>query len=430
MKGDRIVRNRSIITVTPLVLVFALLAFPQQTDAQAVMIDFDTDPSGNPIAAGTVLTHVYSAMGITFAHAGPGQICGTQVFANDNHPGDFGSLPNVVSTCGAGTASDISEDFGFVEVILNSPATSVCIEVRPDNLGTPDHWAVLRGYDSGGNIVDEITSTPGVIETICVSGFRISRARFSGDGDHFARFDNLGLTYHAGPLPATAFLPGAANLSGAGGTTWKTDLDVHNGGGFDAEVTVALLERDRGNPAPNEVVFTAEPGESLHWNNALQTIFGFNGAATLRVTGVGGAVVASSRTYNDDPAGTFGQYVVGADLGDAIVPGQTATVIGLSQSTDPDDGYRTNLGLVSASEFGITVFVELFLPNGDSLGILNYDLRAYESIQINKIFEEVTAGGASSGYAVLWSTTPEALFFAFASVVDNSSGDGVYIPAG
>ncbi|RKZ09734.1 hypothetical protein DRQ32_07850 [bacterium] len=423
-------KKSRIIIVAPILMAVTLLAFPQETPAQVVLIDFDTDPSGNPIAAGTVLTHVYSAMGITLLHAGSSDLCGSQIFANSNHPGDFGSNPNVVSTCGDPLASDISEAYGFVEVILDSPATSVCIEVRPDSPGTTDHWAVLRAYDSGGNPVDETRSTPGVIETICVRGFRISSAQFSGDGNHYARFDNLGLIYHAGPKPTTAYIPGAANLAGAGGTTWKTSLDVHNRGGFSAVATVELLERDQGNPSPSATHFTIAPGESLHADNALQTVFGFNGAATLRVTGTGGALVATSRTYNDDPSGTFGQFVAGADPDDAIFPGQTATIIGLSQSANAHQGYRTNLGLVSASEVPISVYVELFRASGNSLGTLSYDLDPYESIQINKVYEELTTDGVNSGYAVVWSTTAQSLFFAFASVVDNSSGDGIYIPAG
>lgn len=33
------------------------------------------------------------------------------------------------------------------------------------------------------------------------------------------------------------------------------------------------------------------------------------------------------------------------------------------------------------------------------------------------------------GFAILWTTTPEGRFLAYASVIDNRSGDPVYIPA-
>lgn len=413
-----------------LLVVATVFAVARPGSAQAILIDFDTDPSGNPIPSGTALTHVYSSMGLTFLHGGGGSLCGTTVYANDSHPGDFGSLPNVITMCDAGTASDISEDgFGLIEVRLDGPATQVCIEARPDSLGSPNHWAVIRGFDSGGNLIDEATSTPGVTETICVHGYRISSARFSGESNHYARFDNLGLVYHAGPVPATAYLPGAANLPGAGGTIWKTDLDITNRGGFNMTATVALLVRNQANPSPVTQSFTVAPGESLHWDNALDAIFGFGGAATLRVMGAGGDLVASSRTYNDDPSGTFGQYVPGVPLGDAVVPGRSATLIGLSQSATARTGFRTNLGLVSGCDFTITVDVELYNAAGTLLGTRSYALDAFESIQVDKIFDKVTTGGVASGYAVVSSSSTEALFFAFASVVDNSSGDGIYIPA-
>jgi hypothetical protein len=49
--------------------------------------------------------------------------------------------------------------------------------------------------------------------------------------------------------------------------------------------------------------------------------------------------------------------------------------------------------------------------------------------QIDRIFQQVTGSDVSDGYIVVSTTTPGGRFFAYASVVDNASGDPVYIPA-
>jgi hypothetical protein len=175
-------------------LISTLLLITQGLQAQT-MINFDTDPSGNPITHGTIVNSVYASKGVTFEKVGPGTNCGSgpNVYANNDQPPGFGSSPNVVSTCGAGIASDISENsFGMIHAILAYPATSVCIDVRPVD---DPHFAVLRSYDNSDNLLSSVTSSPGVAETLCIFGTAIWGVRFSGSGDNFARFDNFSITF-------------------------------------------------------------------------------------------------------------------------------------------------------------------------------------------------------------------------------------------
>ena len=66
---------------------------------------------------------------------------------------------------------------------------------------------------------------------------------------------------------------------------------------------------------------------------------------------------------------------------------------------------------------------------GDLLGTLELTLRGNEYVQVTDAFDQVTSSSVDDGYAVVRTTTSGARFFGYASVVDNRSGDPVYLPA-
>lgn len=225
------------------------------------------------------------------------------------------------------------------------------------------------------------------------------------------------------------YVPGAAALSGVGGTNWKTDLEVHNPGTTRAEFVVALLRRDQENSNPATRTYTLEGGRSVRYENALQTMFSFTGAATLRITPTSGSIMITSRTYNDQTQGTYGQFTPGFLANRAVAAGTTARLVQLSRSADGSRGFRTNLGLVNTTGSTISLEVKLFTGAGALLGTRTYSLRAYESIQRNDVFNEVGAGDVDDGFVTVRCTTDGGRFLAFASVIDNRSGDPIYLPA-
>jgi len=170
----------------------ALLA----SGAQAVLIDFDKTPYGAAIPDSVDISLTYASVGVTFAFEGNG--CGPAVYANDDRPQDFGSPPNVVSTCGGGSASDIDGIHqGLIRVDFNRPVTRVCIDVRPDD---PGNNAILRVYDADFVLIAQAESVRGVTGPLCVEAAGIRHARLPGnvqgiEDDEYARFDNLSVTF-------------------------------------------------------------------------------------------------------------------------------------------------------------------------------------------------------------------------------------------
>ncbi len=233
-------------------------------------------------------------------------------------------------------------------------------------------------------------------------------------------------------VPATGdviFVSASAHLKGAAGTNWKTDCEFHNPGASDATFTVAALRRDQANISPPSAVFTLGAGRSLRLADILDSVFHITGAAALRITPSSGTLMVTSRTYNDVPAGTYGQFIPGIPKVDGTTIVQGAWLLRLSQSSNGSQGFRTNIGLTNLNTRTTEVSIGLYDANGTQLGTVEETLESYEFVQIDKIFQKVTLDAVDNGYAIVSSSTQGAAFFAYASVVDNRSGDPVYIPA-
>lgn len=217
-------------------------------------------------------------------------------------------------------------------------------------------------------------------------------------------------------------VPTAAHLQGSGGTQWRTDLTVANLGPRQAGYTLELLRRDQPNPVPVSRSFTLDPGVSAGYPDLVDGVFGEAGAAALRLgLPYGAGLLASSRTYNLTPGGTYGQDVPVVRDEDATGAGQ----VGILQRLEQSAGFRTNLGLVNMGAVPIVVTVELFDAAAVLLGSFDVELRAFEPRQVDRVFTRVTRATVEDGVIRLFTTTAGGRFVAFASVVDNASGDPV-----
>lgn len=173
--------------------------------AAPILINFDTDANGAPVASGTAVNALYASLGVTFAREGA--LCsgtGSDIYANADQPPGFGSPPNVVTPCRPPTASDINDaNYGVIHVILARNATQVCIDVRPDQ---PTHFGTLRVFDAADSLVATASSAPGSTQQVCASGLGIRGARIAGgSASAFARFDNLVVHFGGGPPTQGAY---------------------------------------------------------------------------------------------------------------------------------------------------------------------------------------------------------------------------------
>ncbi|HHQ47325.1 MAG TPA: hypothetical protein ENK19_00380, partial [Acidobacteria bacterium] len=238
------------------------------------------------------------------------------------------------------------------------------------------------------------------------------------------------LTLAAFPLGAqTVYVPAAAHVSGYGGTLWRTDVEIKACAGSAAQVELEALIRDRKNSDPPSRTVSVAEGHAVRLEDVLASTFGLTGAAAIRVTTVSGCALVTSRTYNDTADGTYGQYVPAVPELDAFSHGETAEVIQLGQSADNGSGYRSALGLLNVTGMDVSLDVELFSATGASLGSIDQVLEPFELVQLDRVFRRVTEQEIPDGYALISTGTVGGRFLAYASVVDNGSGDAIFIPA-
>lgn len=410
----------------PTCLALVLLA-PALCGAQAFLINFDTDMDGNVIPASDSVRTAYAGMGLIFSHTGQSKDGCNGAFANDNLPRDFGSQPNAISVCPSIYSGELSKNStGLMRMSSEYDLASVCIQVF---IVDPSDRGFIRAYDAGGMLIDEQFSTRGARgESLCVGGRRIRRVEFAGVGDDYALFDNL-VVAGEGLGPIHYYLPAAANVNGYAGARWRTDLEVYNPNKRQVEVTVSNLPRNQGNSNPTTFSFDLPKGQSRRFINVLGNMFNYTGASTLRVAADFGPLITTSRSYNDADTGTYGQFIPGKTIQDAVGPGDSGRLIQLTQSQSDQTGYRTNIGIANLSDFTIETSVKIYSSDGRVIGVIHDTLLAYESVQYDRAMLPHIDQDIDDAYAIVWSSTPEAVFLPFATPVDNRTGDGFYFPA-
>jgi hypothetical protein len=226
----------------------------------------------------------------------------------------------------------------------------------------------------------------------------------------------------------SVYIPAAAHAAGVGTSQWMTDLEVRALGGSNLVFTIELLEKDTSNTSPEIETLSIAAGACERFNDVLSTVFDFDGAAALRLTPVTGELIATSRTYNDSPSGTFGQYIAGESEENALPAGQEAILIQLSQSATSGIGFRTNLGFVNTTNLTVWVRIDAYYASGLLLGTKNQKLLPYGHHQVNEVFKQWGNPNVEDGFIIVSTATSGGAFFAYASVVDNMTDDPVYVP--
>ncbi len=230
----------------------------------------------------------------------------------------------------------------------------------------------------------------------------------------------------AGPAGAQFVAPGGtipvvANLPGKAGTFWRSDVVLTNLGPATTTVVLELFPELRGGtPAftpPDPVQVTLAAGEQRVLSNVVQSVFGLqNVKGALRFYTTDGAPLAfASRTWTPGGGGSYGQSVEGVLVaGEAWIP-----------DLEEDGFYRTNIGIFwpwdQAVEFTVTIHA------GDGSVVAQRSVR-FDGAGLQQLSLDPTLGVASlpAGYAHIRCPEPALGFYAYASRVDQATGDAVF----
>jgi hypothetical protein len=219
-------------------------------------------------------------------------------------------------------------------------------------------------------------------------------------------------------------VPAAAHAPGAYGSTWRTDLVVCNGPLAPADADFFFMPSGMDNTGQTGKTVPVGADGCVGLTDVVAYLFNARGAGALLV-GSDVPLRVSSRTYNSAAGGTYGQRIPAEAETDLLGPGERGWMVGLHGNAN----YRTNLGFASLSALPTMVFATLHDSSGSELGTLSAELPPYGHVQLDDAFGAVGAVAVAFGYATVASGDPWARCAAYASVIDNRTGDAVFIPA-
>jgi len=220
-------------------------------------------------------------------------------------------------------------------------------------------------------------------------------------------------------------IPVAANLPGLNGTDWRTDVSVVNLAATETTIRILLQPEIRnGEPVFEPVVtepITIAAGAQHTMRNIIETVFGFtNTKGALSIFSDDFAPLAiSARIYTlGDDGGSFGQNVEGLLVAnDAWTPGIAH-----------DGFYRSNIGIYllhpplpgEPVRFAIRVYDD----DGEEVGsgTIIFNDAGLQQHSLSNFGVEMLL----DGYVEFDCLDPAVTFYAYASRVDQVSGDAVF----
>ena len=228
----------------------------------------------------------------------------------------------------------------------------------------------------------------------------------------------------------TGVVAGVANVAGAQGSDWHSDLFLHNAALANAAVELYLSPAD-GTVGDPETV-TVGPDQTLALEDVVASLFGVSGSGAIfwRVTsGDPDRLLVAANTYNRvDAVQRYGQQIPGVRWSDAVHAGSHVLVPALAGR------YRANLGFASGADCTV-VAVRGFDRSGALVAERTLAVQPWSWVQLNSLFEHVfpnllpdpantPVGDSLHRFEVNGVDGP---VVGYTSVIDNATNDGSYM---
>ena len=188
-----------------------------------------------------------------------------------------------------------------------------------------------------------------------------------------------------------------------------------------------FLGHDQDGSGGPEQTFNLEAGRSVTYFDVLGSVFHeVSDFGAIRITSDTASLNVVSVTSTPGFGGTLGQAIPVVFSSNLIPTGALRSILDIREG----DGFRSNLVLASNASVATTVDVALVSPGGTTLAARNYFIPPNGMTQINRIVRDMGVSGPVTGARlVLSSSTPNAAFTAFASVIDESTNDPTAVEA-
>jgi hypothetical protein len=219
------------------------------------------------------------------------------------------------------------------------------------------------------------------------------------------------------PAGAEMWVAAAVHADGVGGTVWRTDLVLSSIENTYTDLQLTFLPAAGGSPIERHLIVPRD--ETVRYEDVVAQLFETTGGGAIQIVVSRGYLGASSRTFTVTSQGSFGQSIPAVTEERALTTNHVGALVGLHQG----NGFRTNLGFANLGDDAVDVEVHALAVDGSILGQRSWTVNGAGWYQANR---PLPAGTAT---ATVVSHTAGARYLAYASVVDDRSGDPTYIAA-
>lgn len=221
-------------------------------------------------------------------------------------------------------------------------------------------------------------------------------------------------------------LPGIADID-TGRNHWRSDTRIFNPNQTPVEATAIFYEQNEPSNTKSTQI-TIEPGQVRVINDTLRTLFDSAnvGGAIHIVTPADTALVATSRTYDQQTEGTLGQFIPAVTAADAASSADRALEI---LQVEQSDRYRTNLGLAEVTGKAVTIEITAIVPESTVAPKLRRVLQPFEFTQLNGVLQQMNLGTVYNGRLSVKVVQGEGRVAAYGSIIDQQTQDPTYVPA-
>jgi hypothetical protein len=230
----------------------------------------------------------------------------------------------------------------------------------------------------------------------------------------------------------TYVIPVVASTSGANNTVWSSEFNVWNPHQHDLTVSIVYLPTLTGDPL--EVLLDVFPNENFSVESVLPEFFERNGTGSLLVAtfpednpGIPDDILERSflvntKTFNNASSGTFGQLVPGTWTG--LLDFETDQISSVAHGIRNGGNFRTNVGAANLGSRTAVLRIDVYDAEGNKVGNqLPFTIPFYGHLQ-DRLPIAVDHGTVEF---FLDDPSQEAVVFPYVSIIDNRSGDAVYM---
>ncbi len=357
----------------------------------------------------------------------------------DSHPtgagglkatGEFVPLLNAAWHCLQGTAGcpmgAATAPTCTVSCAATAPATAVAgapVSFAASATATGCSGAPSYDWDFGDGSAH--ATDPNVSHAYAAGTYTWTLAAAAGSGT-CTRTGTITVTSGGGGTESfAAVVPAVAHSPGALGSLWRTDVAAVNHGTSAASLTLTFVPVDG---AATTRTAALGAGGTRAWTDVLSSLFGV--AASASASGAlhvasDRPLCLSSRTFNQGATGTFGGFLPAVTAAEALSPERIGVLPQLSRNAL----FRTNVGVANLGASSVTATIRLYGETGASAGSpVQVTVPPGGLFQVVDVFGEAGAGDRDVAFATVEVTTPGGLAWAYASVIDNRTGDPTIVP--